>query len=192
MIRFIRLAIAAMFALFALPALAVQPIGSAGWTNGGWTNSESSLFAGPGHEYDEVGTVGGGLRIRVDRCSGLWCQIDARNLRGWIALTNISFGQEPWRLFSKTARFPVRYGGPVCFYSGSNYTGKETCFAGTRAIKDLALVGLDNSFSSVKVGTGSVIACRDRNFRSYCVILNKDIRNLESLLNNGITSIRVY
>ncbi len=192
MSRFIRLALVAMFALFALPALAVQPTGSAGWTNDGWTNSESALFTGPGHEYDEIGTVGGGLRIRVDRCSGLWCQIHAKNLKGWMTLTNISFGQEPWRLFGKTPRFPVRYGGPVCFYSGSNYTGAETCFSGTRTIKDLALVGLDNSFSSVKVGTGSVMACRDRNFRSYCVILNKDIRNLEGLLNNGITSIRVY
>ena len=188
---FVRLALVAFLTFFTLPALAVQPTGSAGWTNGGWTNSDSSLLTGPGREYDEIGIVGGGLRVRVDRCTGLWCQIHAKNLKGWMELRNISFGQGPWKLF-KGPKFPVRYGGPVCFYSGNNYTGTETCLAGTKTYKDLSLVGLDNSFSSVKVGTGSVLACRDRNFRSYCVILNKDIRSLEGLLNNGITSIRVY
>jgi uncharacterized protein YraI len=188
----IRTALIALFALFALPALAVQPQGSAAWTNGGWTNSESSLYTGPGTRYEEIGTVGGGLRIRVDRCSGLWCEIHAKNLHGWMGLHNISFGQGPWRLFGPTPRSPIHLGGPVCFYSGAGYTGTQTCFNGGHVIKDLSLVGLDNSFSSVKVGTGSVLACRDRNFRSYCVILNKDMRHLEGLLNNGITSIEVY
>lgn len=189
---FARLVFAAFLALFALPALAVQPTGSAGWTNEVWTNAESSLYTGPGREYQEIGLVPGGVRVRVDRCSQLWCQIHATNLKGWMALGNISFGTQPYKLFGKGPRFPVQYGGPVCFYSGANFTGKESCFKGIHEYKDLSLVGLDNSFSSVRVGTGSVMACRDRNFRSYCVILNKDIRNIEGLLNNSITSIKVY
>ena len=109
---FVRLALVAFLTFFTLPALAVQPTGSAGWTNGGWTNSDSSLLTGPGREYDEIGIVGGGLRVRVDRCTGLWCQIHAKNLKGWMELRNISFGQGPWKLF-KGPKFPVRYGGPV-------------------------------------------------------------------------------
>lgn len=192
MSAFVRLALVAFFALLALPAFAVQPQGSAGWTNEGWTNIESSLFTGPGPRYHEIGSVGGGLRIRVVRCSGPWCEIRAKNLHGWMALTNISFGQGPWRLFDTTPRSPIRYGGPVCFYSGPSYSGTESCFNAGHTVPDLALVGLDNDFRSVKVGTGSVMACRDRNLRSYCVILNKDEKHLDGLLSNAISSIRVY
>jgi len=44
----------------------------------------------------------------------------------------------------------------------------------------------------VKIGAGSVLACRDRNFRSYCVILNQSQPHLERLLSNSISSIHVY
>ena len=47
-------------------------------------------------------------------------------------------------------------------------------------------------FSSVKVNGTSVLACRNRNFRSYCVVLNEDHASLEGLLDNGISSIHVY
>jgi hypothetical protein len=192
MSAFIRFALVAFFALLAFPAFAVQPQGSAAWTNEGWTNLESSLFTGPGHQYHEIGTVGGGLKIRVVRCTGPWCEIRAKNLHGWMSLVNISFGQGPWRLFDNTPRFPIHYGGGVCFYSGTNYTGTESCFNGGHAVQDLALIGRDNSFRSVKVGSGSVMACRDRNFRSYCVIINKDEKHIEGLLSGAITSIRPY
>src|SRR3954469_10377398 len=96
MSAFIRFALVAFFALLALPAFAVQPQGSAAWTDGGWINADSSLFTGPGHEYDEIGVVPGGLRIRVERCTGPWCHIHAKNLDGWMPLRDISFGQQPW------------------------------------------------------------------------------------------------
>jgi uncharacterized protein YraI len=190
---FSRIAAAILVLLIAAsPAAAVQPTGSAGWTNGGWTNVEASLYTGPGTRYEEIGTVGGGLRIRVDRCSGLWCQIHAKNLKGWMELGNISFGQGPHRLFSDQPRLPVHFGGPVCLYTGHAYSGREVCLPGGRTIKDLALLGLDNSFSSIKVGTGSVLACRDRNFRSYCLIINKDEPRLDGFLDDGMTSVEVY
>ncbi len=37
-----------------------------------------------------------------------------------------------------------------------------------RVIQDLALLNLDNVFSSVEIRGGSVAACRDRFFASYC------------------------
>jgi hypothetical protein len=188
-----RLVLGAVLVLSAaLPADAVQPTGSAAWTNDGWTNVESSLYNGPGQKYGEIGTVGGGLRIRVARCSGIWCEINAKNLHGWMIIGNISFGQYPWHPFDGRQRFPVRYGGGVCFYTGQNFTGAEVCYNGGHVVKDLLLSGLDNSFSSVKIDGGSVMACRDRNFRSYCLVINKTEASLDGLLDNGISSIHVY
>jgi hypothetical protein len=176
----------------ALPAAAVQPRGSAGWTTDGWTNFSGTLYHGPGVQYPVTGHVDEGIRIRVDRCSQLWCLIHTRSEVGWMSLSNISFGQGPWKPFFRVPKFPVRYGGEVCFYTGINYTGAETCFHAGHVAKDLYLAGMDNSFSSVRIGAGSVLACRDRNFRSYCVILNESKPRLEKLLSNSITSIHVY
>ncbi|HVY50298.1 MAG TPA: SH3 domain-containing protein [Devosia sp.] len=176
----------------AVPAAAVQPLGSAGWTTDGWTNFSGTLYHGPGTQYDVTGHVDAGIRIRVDRCSQLWCFIHTRDDRGWMSLSNISFGQGPWQPFVNTPKLPVRYGGGVCFYSGADYSGRETCYAAGHVIKDLYLAGLDNSFRSVRISGGSVLACRDRNFRSYCVILNESKPRLEGLLTGAITSIRVY
>jgi hypothetical protein len=176
----------------ALPAAAVQPRGSAGWTTDGWTNFSGTLYHGPGTKYDVTGHVDAGIRIRVDRCSQLWCLIHTRSDIGWMALANISFGQGPWRPFVNFPKLPVRHGGGVCFYSGADYSGMETCYGAGHVVKDLYLAGIDNSFRSVRIGGGSVLACRDRNFRSYCKILNESQPRLEGLLSRSITSIRVY
>ena len=176
----------------ALPAAAVQPRGSAGWTTDGWTNFSGTLYHGPGVQYPVSGHVDEGIRIRVDRCSALWCLIHTRSEQGWMSLSNISFGQGPWRPFVLTPKFPVVVGGNVCFFSGANYTGRETCYESGQVSRDLYLAGLDNSFRSVKVLNGSVLACRDRNFRSYCMILNEDKPHLDELLSAAITSIHVY
>jgi len=192
MSAFVRFAIAAVLSLMTLPALAVQPVGSAAWTDGGWTNYSSSLYTGPGTKYAEIGVVPGGLRVRVDRCTGVWCEIHAKNLHGWMSLGNISFGTAPWKFPDPTPRFPVKFGGSICFYSGYNYTGTEVCWRAGKVSSDLALAGLDNSFASVKVASGSAMLCRDRNFRSYCVIVNESQPRLEGLLDRGVSSVRVY
>ena len=86
----------------------------------------------------------------------------------------------------------VMQGQAVVDLSRFQATGAETCFNGGHSVSDLALIGRDNGFRSVKVGTGSVLACRDRNFRSYCVVINKDEKHLDGLLSNAISSIRAY
>jgi len=69
-----RLFAGAILALsLAMPAAAVQPTGSAGWTTAGWTNFSGTLYHGPGVQYPVTGQVDEGVRIRVDRCSQLWC-----------------------------------------------------------------------------------------------------------------------
>ena len=175
-----------------LPVAAVQPKGSAGWTTEGWTNFSGTLYHGPGTQYDVTGSVQAGIRVRVDRCSALWCLIHTKSDRGWTSLDNISFGQGPWVPFANYPKLPVQYGGGVCFFTGANYSGEEYCYNGGNVVKDLYLAGLDNSFRSVKITGGSVLACRDRNFRSYCKFLNESHGRIDELLSGAITSIHVY
>lgn len=191
-IRVVVLALAA--ALLVLPASAVQPTGSAAWTTDGWVSMPGSLYSGPGPRYDEVGSIGAGERVRVDRCTYRWCQIHTASMRGWLSLDNLSFGQAPDGLFAGP-KFPTARGGAgqVCFYDGSNFTGDSFCANSGRVIRDLGLLGLDNAIASVEVGAGvSAVVCRDRGFRSYCEVVDVSKGHLTGLLTNSITSIRVY
>ncbi len=191
----IRLLLAACIALLlAAPASAGQPRGSAAWTTDGWGSFSGVLRAGPGLRYDQAGTIGPGERVRVDRCSGPWCQIHTSAVRGWLPLRNLSFGQAPGGLFSGP-KFPTRRGGPgeVCFYSGANYSGTVFCGKSGRVFDDLALIGRDNAVGSIEVGTGvSAMVCRDRGFRSWCQVIDVSRPRLDGLLSNAISAIRVY
>lgn len=176
------------------PASAVQPTGSAGWTTDGWTSYSGTLYAGPGPRYDEVGTVDADIRVRVDRCSQRWCQIRTSNARGWISLDLLSFGQAPDGWLSGPELNIERGGkGQVCFYDGPNFTGDSFCADSGRVMRDLALIGRDNSVRSIEVGDGvSAVVCRDRGFRSYCLAVDESQGRLDGLLNGSISSIRVY
>jgi hypothetical protein len=193
MLRLPALLVAAVLAFVAvLPASAVQPQGSAAWTTDGWTTFEGIVYSGPGRNYDQVGTITAGTRVRVDRCTQHFCQFHTSSLRGWISLYNVSFGQKPdgWLVGPK---FPVAGGATVCFYTGQNYTGASFCLAPGHLYRDLSLVGSDNAISSIDVGSGGkAIVCRDRFFKSYCVVIDANKPNLEKLLSNSISAVRVY
>jgi len=191
----VRVLFAAIVAAFlANPAAAVPPTGSAGWTTDGWVSLSGELRSGPGKMYDITGSIEAGVRVRVDRCNiKRWCQIHTAEAKGWLSLDNLSFGQQPDGLFAGP-KFPTqRGGGVVCFYTGEGFSGESFCAKSGRVIPDLALVGLDNSISSVEVnGAASAIVCRDRGFRSYCEVVDVSKGRLDGLLSNGISSIRVY
>jgi hypothetical protein len=180
--------------LIAAPSGAVPPTGSAGWTSDGWTTFSGTLYAGPGELYDEIGTVDADVRVRVDRCNQRWCQIRTGNARGWISLYNLSFGQAPdgW-ISGPEFGFQRGGSGQVCFYTGTDFTGESFCAPSGRVIRDLAFIDRDNTIRSIEVGDGvSTIVCRDRGFRSYCLVVNESQKSLEGLLSNSISSIRVY
>jgi uncharacterized protein YraI len=191
----VRVLFAAIVAVFlAAPAGAVPPTGSAGWTTDGWVSMSGELRSGPGKMYDIVGSVDVGVRVRVDRCvTKRWCQIHTDEVKGWLSLDNLSFGQKPDGLFAGP-KFPTQRGdGVVCFFTGQGFSGESFCAKSGRVIPDLALVGLDNSISSVEInGAASAMVCRDRGFRSYCEVVDVSKGQLDGLLTNGISSIRVY
>lgn len=178
-------AVALGLVLASLPARAFDT-GSAAWLIKG-----ELLREGPGRAYDVVGELPGETRIRVDRCTWQWCRIHAKGERGWVSRGNVSFGQWPRGPFTGPRLHHPR-GGTVCFYEGANYTGASICSDAGTVVRDLLLHDLDNRFSSVQVSGASVMACRDRDFTSYCELIVESQPRLNGFLDNNLSSYRVY
>lgn len=180
----------AAFALpFALPATAAAPeYGSLAWSL-----KPLVLREGPGNAYHLTGEISGKARIRVDRCTRRWCQVHAEGQKGWTSIDHIGFGQEPRYPFTGP-RLGYKRGGPgtVCFYEGRNQTGPAFCTGSGTVVPDLLLYGKDNAYASIGIaGNVSVIACRDRQFTSYCRVYTRDA-NFEGFMKGNLTSFRVY
>lgn len=174
-------------AAFAAPAAATETGTPA------WLISSATLVDGPGAAYQPVGELEKATAIRVDRCSGLWCLIRAEGVKGWVGAQKVSFGQEPrGPLTGPRLNYPSG-AGTVCFYTGRNYTGTAVCNNSGFVMPDLKLVGLDNSFSSVKIeGSASVTACRDRKWQSYCERIIESQPRLNGFLDDALTSYRIW
>jgi hypothetical protein len=173
---------------YAVPASAVQTGTPA------WSLKALTLLEGPGDAYDVTGEVAAAERIYVDRCAKQWCQIHSGGQRGWVDLYAITFGQDargPWT----GPELNLKKGGPggICLYEGANFTGNSLCAGSGFVVHDLLLTHQDNRYSSVQIeGNVSVLLCRDRDFKSYCVRVNESQEHLHGFLNNGVSSLRVY
>ncbi len=149
------------------------------------------LRSGPGNAYDITGDIVADTQIKVLRCQRLWCVVDGPTGRGWTNKGNIVFGRTSAPFPEMMTGYPQ--GATMCFYQGTNYSGGEFCINPGRTYNDLALVGLDNAFSSVRVlGEGSADVCRDRFFQSYCERVTGDQPVLDQYLRHNLSSIRVY
>lgn len=180
--------VAALFlavALLALPAQAFET-GTAAWLIKG-----QALYEGPGNAYDVVGELPGELKIRVDRCTYRWCLVRAEREQGWVSRDNVSFGQHP-RGPLTGPHFDRPRGGTACFYEGENYTGASVCVGAGKVVRDLLLYDLDNRYSSIEVRGGSVMACRDRDFSSYCELIVESQPRMHGFLADNLSSYRVY
>ncbi|MBN9309980.1 SH3 domain-containing protein [Devosia sp.] len=181
--------------LCAVFLLVLPPIGAA--AQGGtpaWSLRPLVLMEGPGKAYDVVGRIDAEVRIRVDRCSRDWCRVHRGHAAGWTSLHAITFGVGPHSPYA-FPRLGYKWGGPgvVCLYEGPNFTGVSLCGKSGFKARDLLLLDADNRFSSVSIeGNVSVLLCRDRDFHDYCVRLNDSKARLPRLLDNGVSSMRVY
>lgn len=181
------LALIALLGVF--PAMAAPQAGTQAWSHGALT-----LRSGPGLQYDVTGDIAADRAIRVLRCQKLWCVVEGDGGRGWASKDLISFGLTPEKWpFSTSPDYATGGPGRACFYQGANYTGAEFCVPFGRTIDDLALLGLDNGFSSVMIeGTISVAVCRDRNFQSYCERITASQPALDPFLRRALSSIRIH
>ncbi|WP_332699595.1 SH3 domain-containing protein [Devosia sp.] len=178
-----------ILALGQAPAMAASLSGTHAWST-----DPLSLRNGPGTAYDLTGEIAAKMEIKVLRCQKLWCLVDGHGGRGWTYKRHISFGKSPTRWpGGVNPDYPAGGPGSVCFYQGTNYTGSALCVSSGRVIPDLALLGLDNSFSSVRIdGNVSAAACRDRFFQSYCERIIASQPVLDQYLHRNLTSVRVY
>lgn len=184
------LAALSVIVLFALGATAA----SAQSGSPAWSIKPLVLMEGPGTAYDVVGEIDAGTRIRVDRCSKLWCRVHKGHEAGWAKLHYIDFGNGPDSRY-KFPKVGFNWGGPglVCLYEGANFTGKSLCGKPGFKSRDLLLLDADNRFSSVSIeGDVSVLLCRDRDFHSYCVHYNDSQKHLHGFLGNNVSSVIVY
>jgi uncharacterized protein YraI len=178
-----------ILALGQAPAMAASLSGTHAWST-----DTLVLRNGPGTAYDLTGEIAESLEIKVLRCQRLWCLVDGEGGRGWTYKRHISFGKTPtpWP-GGVNPDYHSGGGGSVCFYQGTHYTGASLCVRSGRVIQDLALLGLDNGFSSVRIeGNVSAAVCRDRFFQSYCerIIVSQPV--LDQYLQRNLSSIRVY
>ncbi|MET3924696.1 peptidase inhibitor family I36 protein [Devosia sp. 2618] len=173
----------AFILLFSAPVMAAEAGTHA------WSTKTLVLRAGPGREYQPTGNhIQADVAIKVLRCQTIWCNVEGPGGRGWTAKHAIDFGLGP-----NTAVYRTPGPRQVCFYQGANYTGKEYCFGAGVVVKDLALLGLDNAFSSVKLSGGANVAvCRDRFFQSYCERVITPQPVLDQYLRGALSSIQVY
>jgi uncharacterized protein YraI len=182
------LSLLAALVLWALPSAAhAIDTGTPAWLVDGQV-----LREGPGHAYRLTGHLPDATRIQVDRCSYRWCKVHAYGQRGWVSRDDVNFGQHPRGPFTGP-RLNYPSGGTVCFFEGHHYSGLGVCVPAGTVVHDLLLFGQDNIYSSVLIkGSGSVTACRDRNFTSYCERIIASQPKLDGFLDNALTSYRVH
>lgn len=90
------MSLAARFALPLLAAFAMSlPAAAVETGTRAWLIHGQTVFDTYKPYRQPVGELEGKIRIRVDRCHILWCEIHAQGVRGWVAQDNISFGKEP-------------------------------------------------------------------------------------------------
>lgn len=159
-----------------------------------WSTQQLDLRNGPGDVYDNVGFIEADVAIKVLRCQRLWCLVDEGSDRGWTPKRNIAFGRTstdwPGGIHPD---YPSGGPGVVCLFEGTHYTGASVCAGPGRVFNDLALVNLDNRFSSITIeGNVSAAACRDRSFQSYCERIIESQPVLDQYLHNALSSVRIY
>ncbi|HHG89007.1 MAG TPA: hypothetical protein ENJ90_00825 [Devosia sp.] len=157
-----------------------------------WVISDTDLRSGPGIRYPVVASAAKGDAVVVSRCSDRWCRIAGSD--DWLSIDQLSFGQTARGPYSGP-KFETRRGGPgqVCFFDGLNYSGNSVCQPSGGVARDLLLLGWDNKIASVSIdGDVSVNLCRDRNFASYCVLVDQSTPKLDRLLLNAASSWQVW
>ncbi|MBJ3783505.1 peptidase inhibitor family I36 protein [Devosia sediminis] len=173
----------------AAPAMSETEAGSHGWSR-----ETLVLRTGPGTNYDITGEIPGEVAIKILRCQKLWCNVDGPGGRGWTNAYSVDFGKDPhWPILDSDNDWPDVAGGSMCFYEGTNFTGRSFCANTGEVFQDLATWGWDNRIRSIAVTTPTSAAiCRDRFFQSYCERILESEPHLDPLLASQLSSIRVY
>jgi hypothetical protein len=176
-----------------------------------WLNVRS----GPGSSYAVVDTMAPGEVGNLTECqSNGWCFIQRSGPDGWVSSSYLTAAEEP---SDPNCRFALTVGpgGPrftiicgdgagsvvvpvpvpspnrVCFFDGANYTG--TRFCRQPGVYNTMPAGFNNKISSVRLhGNARVRICDLPNMGPFCRTMTASDPNLGGMLNNQVSSFRVY
>jgi len=149
---------------------------------------QARLRAGPGTQYQNLGTLQAGTRVNVIRCQTQWCNISAGYRRGWVAARLIDRGGD-WN----NPRPPLP--GPERRSELQMFTGRN-CQGNTYSTR-VAVPNLNYPVRSARVigGTGDVSRdgwqlCVGTNYNGVCTSTTPRCSNLDELGGRGLRSVR--
>lgn len=149
----------------------------------GRITGRAQLRAGPGTQYQTLGTLQPGTRVNVIRCQPQWCNVAAGHRRGWVASRLVDRGND-W----SEPRPPLP--GPGARSELQMFTGRN-CQGNTYSTRE-AVPNLNYPVRSVRVtgGTGNVSRdgwqlCIGTNYNGICTSTTPRCSNLEDLAGRG-------
>jgi len=179
-----------------------------------WVNVRS----GPGTGYGVVDTMAPGEVGNMTECrSNGWCYIQRSGPDGWVSSSYLTAATEDSSDPDCTVRLVIGPGGPrfvvscgtggsgvdvvvpggglapnrVCFFDGPNYTGARFCRA--VGLYNAMPAGFNNKVTSVRLhGAAKVRICEFANMGPFCRTMSASDNHLGSMLNNRVSSFRVY
>lgn len=150
--------------------------------------SQARLRAGPGVQYQSLGTLQAGTRVNVIRCQSQWCNVTAGFRRGWVAARLIDRGGD-WN----NPRPPLP--GPGRQSELQMFTGRN-CQGNTYSTLE-AVPNVNYPVRSVRVIGGTGDASRDgwqlcvgTNYNGVCTSTTHSCSNLDELGGRGLRSVR--
>lgn len=204
-----------LIATAAVAAMGILATAGAALAVDATARSALNVRSGPGPGHSIVDTLRAGERVDVRRCtaSGSWCYITHSGPDGWVYaryLNRLGTGSVPTPNDGPPVHFGIYVGpdGPsmsfgigqpaptprravACFYGQPNYGGARFCArAGSRYTH---LGAWNDRISSVRVFNGATVRmCRNVRMGGFCRTTGTNIRRLGPILNNEISSLRVY
>jgi len=141
---------------------------------------QARLRAGPGTQYQSLGTLQAGTRVDVIRCQSQWCNVAAGFRRGWVSS----------RLIDRGDGHNPRPPQPGARSELQMFTGRN-CQGNTYSTRE-AVPNLNYPVRSVRVigGTGDVSRdgwqlCVGTNYNGVCTSTTPRCSNLEDIAGRG-------
>lgn len=185
------------------------------WATDAVATVELNVRTGPGSDFGVLDTLDTGELVNTTECTDSgWCYVEQDGPDGWVyssyltaptppgggATQNcelrltLSGGTPKLELVCETPEpppAPAPSGDEACFYLEANFQGPYFCY-GAGELASLN-AGFNDQISSVKLnGNARARICMDTNLSGFCRIVTSDTPVLGVLMNNQVSSLRVF
>ena len=183
------------------------------------TTTALNLRSGPGTSYGVIDVLSSGEIVSIVECQGSWCYVSQADggPSGWVSSNYLTTAPDAPAPDDPDCSFALTFGpgGPslsivcgdadipvpvptptptpprACLYKNTNYGGGGVCY-GPGTINQLG-ANMNDKTSSVKLQGGATVRlCVNANLGGFCRNVTTNEAALGGLLNNRVSSIRVY